>query len=107
MISLSKKYDRLKEIPSKHGINPSLPAPERVPSLSSDKKRKAQELEPEVRIPGLKCNRSLPKGVPFVNNKVIEYPEHVFFFINVFGDQAFQRINDIHKVDVESLLSYM
>ncbi|GKB38078.1 hypothetical protein Tco_0883020 [Tanacetum coccineum] len=42
-------------------------------SLQSSKdgrKRKAQELEPKVRIPELKCNRSLPKRVPFVNNLV-------------------------------------
>ncbi|GKC51106.1 hypothetical protein Tco_1073851, partial [Tanacetum coccineum] len=43
--------------------NPSLPAPKQAPSLSSCRKRKAQELEPEVRIPGFECNRSLPEGV--------------------------------------------
>nr|GEX27341.1 concanavalin A-like lectin/glucanase domain-containing protein [Tanacetum cinerariifolium]GEZ74310.1 concanavalin A-like lectin/glucanase domain-containing protein [Tanacetum cinerariifolium] len=50
---------------------------------------------------------NLPKEVQFINNKVIEYPEHVIFFIDVFGDKAFQRIIDIHNVDVDSLLSYM
>ncbi|GJX29412.1 hypothetical protein Tco_0237491, partial [Tanacetum coccineum] len=64
MTSLGKKYDRLK----------------------------AQELEPEVRIPRLECNRSLPKGVQFVNNQVIEHPENGIFFIDVFSDEAFQRM---------------
>ncbi|GJV68224.1 hypothetical protein Tco_1483733 [Tanacetum coccineum] len=61
------------------------------------------ELEPEIKVPGLECNRSLPKGVPFLNNMAIEEPEYMIFFIDVFGDQAFQRWNDIHKVGVDSL----
>nr|GEU42962.1 hypothetical protein [Tanacetum cinerariifolium] len=36
------------------------------------RKRKHKELEPKTRIPGLECNRSLPEGIPFVNNMVIE-----------------------------------
>ncbi|GJU78550.1 hypothetical protein Tco_1275620 [Tanacetum coccineum] len=36
------------------------------------RKRKVLELEPKVRIPGLECNRSLPEGIPFVNNLVIK-----------------------------------
>ncbi|GKA71430.1 hypothetical protein Tco_0777569 [Tanacetum coccineum] len=72
------KYERLKVIPGEIRINPSLPVPEQVPSLSSGRKRKAQELELE--------------GI---------------FFIDVFGDQAFQRISDIHKADVDTLLSYL
>ncbi|GKG11728.1 hypothetical protein Tco_0345965, partial [Tanacetum coccineum] len=79
MTSLGKKYERLKVIPGEIRINPSLPVPEQVPSLSSGRKRKAQELESEVRIPELECNRSLPEGVQFVNNKVIEYPEQGIF----------------------------
>ncbi|GJY29694.1 hypothetical protein Tco_0405461 [Tanacetum coccineum] len=65
------------------------------------------ELEPEVKVPGLECNRSLPEGVPFVNHMVIEEPEYGIFFIDLFGDQAFQRWDDIHKVEVESLVSYL
>ncbi|GKE38471.1 hypothetical protein Tco_1461876 [Tanacetum coccineum] len=72
-----------------------------VLSLTLGKKRKAQELEPEVRIPTLECNRSLPEGVQFVNNQVIEHPENKILFIDVFSDEAFQRMSDIHKVDVE------
>ncbi|GKG50952.1 hypothetical protein Tco_0539076, partial [Tanacetum coccineum] len=68
---------------------------------------KHQELELEVPIPGLECNRSLLKGISFVNNLVIKQPENGLFFIDVFGDEAFQRINDIHKVDVDTLLTYL
>ncbi|GJR28457.1 hypothetical protein Tco_1104689 [Tanacetum coccineum] len=73
----------------------------------SGRKRKHMELEPEVKVPGLECNRSLPEGVPFANNMVIEDPEYGIFFTDVFGDQAFQRWNDIHKVGVDSLVSYL
>ncbi|GJZ83432.1 hypothetical protein Tco_0648605, partial [Tanacetum coccineum] len=71
------------------------------------RKRKHRELEPEVRIPGLKCNRSLPEGVPFINNLVIEHPENVIFFIDVFDDEAFKKMSDVHKVDVDTLLTYL
>ncbi|GJZ71362.1 hypothetical protein Tco_0635213 [Tanacetum coccineum] len=52
MTSLKKKYERQRLIPGEIGITSSLHAPKRFPSLSG-RKRKAQELEPEVRIPGL------------------------------------------------------
>ncbi|GJZ65597.1 hypothetical protein Tco_0622293 [Tanacetum coccineum] len=71
------------------------------------KKRKHMELKPEVKVPGLECNRILPEGVPFVNNMVIEEPEYGIFFMHVFGGQAFQRWNDIHKVGLDSLVSYL
>nr|GEX68874.1 copia protein [Tanacetum cinerariifolium] len=38
---------------------------------------------------------------------VIEKPKYRIFFTDVFGDQAFQRWNDIHKVGVDSLVSYL
>ncbi|GJX15297.1 hypothetical protein Tco_0207055 [Tanacetum coccineum] len=38
---------------------------------------------------------------------VIEEPEHRIFFTDVFGDQAFQRWNDIDKVGIDALVSYM
>nr|GEX86795.1 hypothetical protein [Tanacetum cinerariifolium] len=41
-------------------------------SQSSRRKRKRMKLEPEVKVPGLECNRSLPEGVPFFNNMIIE-----------------------------------
>ncbi|GKC61234.1 hypothetical protein Tco_1088832, partial [Tanacetum coccineum] len=81
--------------------------PEQASSQTSGRKRKHMELEPEVKVPGLEYNRSLPEGVPFVNHIVIEEPEYRNFFIDVFGDQAFQRWDDIYKVGVESLVSYL
>ncbi|GKF98018.1 hypothetical protein Tco_0293839, partial [Tanacetum coccineum] len=80
---------------------------EQASSQTLGRKRKHMELELEVKVPGLKCNRSLPEGVPFVNNMVIEEPEYGIFFTNVFSDQAFQRWNDIHKVGVDSVISYL
>ncbi|GKB79064.1 hypothetical protein Tco_0945959 [Tanacetum coccineum] len=81
--------------------------PKQASSQNSGRKRKHMELEPEVKVPGLECNRSLPEGVPFVNHMVIEELEYGIFFINVFGDQAFQRWDDIHKVGVDCLVSYL
>ncbi|GJS54617.1 hypothetical protein Tco_0627979 [Tanacetum coccineum] len=91
------------------GIQSALPAPvpEQAPSESSGRKRKHMELEPEIKVSGLECNRSLPEGVLFINNMVIEEPEYGIFFTDVFGDQAFQIWNDIHKVGVDSLVSYL
>nr|GEV77148.1 hypothetical protein [Tanacetum cinerariifolium] len=65
------------------------------------------KLEPETRIPGLECNRALPENVPFVNNMVNEKPKYGIFFIDPFGDQAFQRWSDIDKVGMEALVSYL
>ncbi|GJY78567.1 hypothetical protein Tco_0484368 [Tanacetum coccineum] len=109
MISLGKRNERLKKIHEELGIQSALPAliPEQAPSQSSGRKRKHMELEPEIKVYGLECNRRLLKGVHFVNNMVIKEPEYVIFFTDVFGDQAFQRWNDIHKVGVDSLVSYL
>ncbi|GKG25139.1 hypothetical protein Tco_0395767, partial [Tanacetum coccineum] len=71
------------------------------------RKRKHMELEPEVKIPGLECNRSLPKNVPFVKNMVIEEPERKIFSTDVFGNQAFQRWSNIDKVKIDTLVSYL
>ncbi|GJY36238.1 hypothetical protein Tco_0421616 [Tanacetum coccineum] len=81
--------------------------PKQALSQASGRKRKHMELEPEIKVPGLECNRSLPEGVPFVNNMVIKEHEYGIFFTDVFGDQAFQRWNDIHKVRIDSLVSYL
>ncbi|GKC56345.1 hypothetical protein Tco_1083943 [Tanacetum coccineum] len=79
MKSLSKRYEILRTTPDELRISSSLSAPV----------------------------KSLPEGVPFVNNMVIEEPEYVMFFIDVFGDHAFQRMNDIHKVYIKTLLTYL
>ncbi|GKD26894.1 hypothetical protein Tco_1233108, partial [Tanacetum coccineum] len=65
------------------------------------------ELKPKTKIPGLECNRVLPKNVLFVNNMVIEAPKYGIFFTDEFGDQAFQRWSDINKVWMEALVSYL
>nr|GEU80224.1 xylulose kinase-1 [Tanacetum cinerariifolium] len=109
MTFLGKRYERLKNIPKQLGIQSVLPASVlgKVASQSSRRKRKHMDLEPKVKVPRLECNRSLSDGIPFVNNMVIKAPEYGIFFADVFGDQAFQRWNDIHKVRVDSLVSYL
>ncbi|PWA54282.1 hypothetical protein CTI12_AA437160 [Artemisia annua] len=42
--------------------------------------------------------------VPFRKVKVIETPEHGIFFTDVFDQQAFQRVSELHKVDTQTLL---
>ncbi|GJX93376.1 hypothetical protein Tco_0347962 [Tanacetum coccineum] len=86
-ISLSNRYARLNKIPEELRIQSALPAP-----------RPEQALE---------CNIRLHKGVLFVNNMVIEEPEYEMLFIDVFGNEAFQRVSDINKVGVETLLTYL
>ncbi|GKE87082.1 hypothetical protein Tco_1564557, partial [Tanacetum coccineum] len=77
MTSLGKRYERLKKILEELGIQSALPAPvlEQDPSQSSGRKMKHMELKPEIKVPGMECNQSLPKGVPFVNNMVNEEPK--------------------------------
>ncbi|GKA12351.1 hypothetical protein Tco_0691897 [Tanacetum coccineum] len=88
MTSLSKRYERLKKIPEELGIQSALPAPapKQASSQTSGRKRKHMELEPEVKVTGLDCNRILHEGIPFVNHMVIEEPEYGIFFIDVFVD---------------------
>ncbi|GJW32774.1 hypothetical protein Tco_0052806 [Tanacetum coccineum] len=103
------RYERLKKTLEELRIHYALPAPapEQASSRSSRRKWKHMELEPETRIPGLECNRSLPENVPFINNMVIEEPEYEIFFTDDFVDQAFQRWSDIDKVGMEALVSYL
>ncbi|GKC58370.1 hypothetical protein Tco_1085968, partial [Tanacetum coccineum] len=86
MTCLSKRYEILKKIPEELRIESALPTPvpEQASSQTSGRKRKRIELEPEVNVPGLECDRSLPEGVPFVNNMVIKEPEYGIFFSDVF-----------------------
>nr|GEV47421.1 hypothetical protein [Tanacetum cinerariifolium] len=81
MNSLSTKHERLRATPEELGIRSSLPVPGQV--------------------------LSLPKGVPFVNNLVTKHPKNGLFFIDVFGDEALQKMNEIYKVDVDTLLTYL
>ncbi|GJV59730.1 hypothetical protein Tco_1465830 [Tanacetum coccineum] len=91
--SLSRRYERINKIPKELGIQSALPAHilKQASSKSLGRKRKHMELQPKVKVPGLDYDRSLPEGVPFVNNMAIEKPEYGIFFTNVFGDQAFQE----------------
>ncbi|GJR75199.1 hypothetical protein Tco_0087564 [Tanacetum coccineum] len=104
-----ERYKRIKKIPGELRIQSALLAPilKQASSKPSGRKGKHMELEPKIKVPGLECNRSLPEGVPFVNNIFIEEPEYGIFFTDVFGDQAFQRWNDIHQVGIETLVSYL
>ncbi|GJT82160.1 hypothetical protein Tco_1056502 [Tanacetum coccineum] len=108
---ISELDELRKIIPRKKNAVLALPAPASAPeqasSKSSRKKMKHMELEPEIKIPGLECNRALPKNVPFINNMVIEEPEYGIFFPDEFGDQAFQRWGNIDKVGMEALVSYL
>nr|GEW20325.1 protein kinase superfamily protein [Tanacetum cinerariifolium] len=102
----------IQEEAEKIGLNPkkiisAKAVPGQVASQSSGRKRKHMELEPEIKVHGLECNRSVPNGVSFVKNMVIKELEYGIFFTDVFHDQAFQRWNDIHKFRVDYLVSYL
>ncbi|GJY99772.1 hypothetical protein Tco_0517202, partial [Tanacetum coccineum] len=70
------------------------------------RKRKAIELEPKTYIADLHYNRTLPERVSFMKNLVIEMHEHQIFFIDAFGEPAFQRMSDTQKVDTKTLFRY-
>ncbi|GJU89138.1 hypothetical protein Tco_1301561 [Tanacetum coccineum] len=55
------------------------------PSLPK-KKRNAFELEPKTYITGPHCNRALPEGVKFKENKAIEEPKFGLMFMDEFRD---------------------
>nr|GEW18163.1 protein kinase superfamily protein [Tanacetum cinerariifolium] len=105
MTSLSNKYEILKKTLEELGLDLSILLPEQDPSLLK-KNRKAMELKPETYNAGLHCNRKLPEGVDFVKNLVIEVLDHGLFFIDAFEKPTFQRVNDIHNVETETLLGY-
>nr|GEX96319.1 hypothetical protein [Tanacetum cinerariifolium] len=107
MTSLGKRYGLLKKIHEELGIQSALPVAIQDQSQSLGRKRNHMELELKIRVPGLECNRSLPKGISFINNIVTEEPEYEMLFIDVFGDEAFQRMSDINKVGVDALLTYL
>nr|GEU34268.1 putative ribonuclease H-like domain-containing protein [Tanacetum cinerariifolium] len=69
MNSLSRRYERIRKISEELGIKLALPAlapasapaPAKSSSKSSRKKKKHMELEPEIKVPRLECNRALLK----------------------------------------------
>nr|GFA16374.1 hypothetical protein [Tanacetum cinerariifolium] len=95
MISLGKRYKRLKKIYKELGIQSAFPAPQQAQSQSSRRKRKHMELEPEIRISPLECNISLPEDVPFVNYMVIEEPKYGIYLIDVFGSASKDGVTSI------------
>nr|GEX16381.1 hypothetical protein [Tanacetum cinerariifolium] len=56
---------------------------------------KKLKIDPKRQFP---LRQEPPEGVSFVNNMVIEEPEYAIFSTDVFGDQVFQRWDDIHKL---------
>ena len=109
--ALIKKYQELERVAKSLGIDhqqalasQGLTIPEHT--QSTIKKRKAVELEPKKFIAAFHCQRGLPEGVKFVHNKVIKHPEFRIFFIDEFGQKAFQRVSDIHLVETTTLLPY-
>ncbi|GJS71730.1 zinc finger, CCHC-type containing protein [Tanacetum coccineum] len=72
-------------------------------STTSKKKEENNKVRAKTYI-GLHSNRKLPKGVKFVNNLVIEEPKHGSLFIDSFREEAFKKVDVVHKVETESLL---
>ena len=108
MKSLRIRYDQLAKKHEELGIPSllpaSLPAIQAPPAQSSKRKRKKIEIEPEISVPGLDCNRALPEGVTFVNNWVIEQPERGLFFTDEYGDPAVQRWANIDLAGIKAMI---
>nr|GFB46687.1 hypothetical protein [Tanacetum cinerariifolium] len=70
------EHARLRKIHEELEIQSALPvpAPEQASCHLSGRKRTRLKIEHEICIHVLDCNMSLPEGVPFVNNMVIEKP---------------------------------
>ncbi|GJW90516.1 retrovirus-related pol polyprotein from transposon TNT 1-94 [Tanacetum coccineum] len=99
-IEHSQKVKRLMDLNKKRVEQYIVPELDELGPIIQKKKKIVKDLM-------ISLGKSLPEGVPFVNNMVIEEPKYVIFFTDVFGDQSFQRWNDIHKVGIDSLVSYL
>lgn len=64
-------------------------------------------MEPEIKVPGLDCDRSLPEGITFMNNMVLEAPERGLCFTDEYGNLAFQRWFDMEKAGIKAMLMYL
>nr|GEV86015.1 hypothetical protein [Tanacetum cinerariifolium] len=84
-----KRNFRLKKILEELKIQSALPVvvPDQGLSKSSRRKRRHIELRPKIKVPGFEYYRSLPKGIPFVNNMVIKNLK-IEICTCVFKDQA-------------------
>ena len=96
-------------MPNELKIQSILPAPatQQCQAQPSSIKRKHIEAEPEIKVLGLECNRSLPDGISFVNYTVIKEPEYGIFFIGEFGNEAFQRWSDIELAGIDAMVGYL
>ncbi|PWA92785.1 haloacid dehalogenase-like hydrolase (HAD) superfamily protein [Artemisia annua] len=103
--TLSKRFDELRKVGKSLKAKP-LKLVTTKDTLVSNKRKKKIELEPKQFIAGLHCNTSLHEGVKFVDGLVIEKPEHRIFFYNVYNQPAFQRVFDIHIVQIGTLVFY-
>ena len=107
--SLKLRYERLMNMPKALGIPSLLPASSTqvAPPKASKRKRKQIKLEPEIKVPGLECDRSLPEGITFMNNVVFEVPERGLCFTDEYGNPAFQRWSDMDRAGVKAMLVYL
>lgn len=64
-------------------------------------------MEPEIKVPGLDYDRSLPEGICFMNNVVLEVPERGMCFTDEYGNPAFQRWSDIDWAGIKAMLGYL
>ena len=97
------------EMPEALGIPSLLPAPSTQTALSkvSKRKRKQIELEPEIKVPGLDCDMSIPEGITFMDNVVFEVAERGLCFTDEYGNPAFQRWSDIDRAGIKAMLMYL
>nr|GEY67990.1 protein kinase superfamily protein [Tanacetum cinerariifolium] len=95
------------EFLKQHDVRFKVHQREHMTKLKKSIKRNAHELEHEFHIARLECNRCILERISFMNNKVMETLEHGIFFMDALDKQAFQRVSDIYKVEVETLLGYL
>jgi hypothetical protein len=107
--SLKERYDRLSAMPEALNIPSLLPASTTgtAPSKATRRKRKHIESEPEIKVPGLDCDRSVPEGITFVRNIMLEHPERGLCFMDEYGNPAFQRWSDMDRAGVKAMLMYL
>jgi hypothetical protein len=109
--ALTNKYEELERVAKSLGIDHQKALASQgltIPEQTQSTRRKRKEIgqEPEHFIAALHCNRSPPEAVKFIPNQVIKHPEFGIFFIDEFGQPAFQRVSDIHLVEATILLAY-
>uniref|UniRef100_A0A6L2NVH0 tRNA-dihydrouridine(16/17) synthase [NAD(P)(+)]-like n=1 Tax=Tanacetum cinerariifolium TaxID=118510 RepID=A0A6L2NVH0_TANCI len=104
MTSLSKKYERLNVIPGELGIKPSLPAPEQVPFLSSGRKRKAQEWEPETHTLGLNEVFMVFKKSMMTDSDMTDLGTMRYFLVHNTVDPGLKLIKDEEGTEVDGTI---